>query len=278
MHASFTYRRPIFNRPKFLGDGQKAALINPRHASRRHELALIIEFIVRRRLFGFSYMFLQPDYFNEMPPASGVFLLPVVSTALLFPGINKPGDIDLLIVPYEKDELVLDRVMAIEFKIIRASFNRQGKSPNEFGFTQALHLQRLGFPFVCVGHIIISDQSPSEHWMDVMCGELADDDKLINLRTVRADPMPSDLIERAFGRLEANSPSKSLGLLAAYMKFSGDREQYFSDQSSVRIPSARPATLNPAYKISALDAVDAFFHKYFRHFFDTPRHDPVGSS
>lgn len=275
MQAPFTYRRPLFNRPKFLGDGQRVALINPRHASEKQETALIIEFIVRRQLFGFSYWFLQPDYFNEMPPTSGVFLLPVVPTALLFPGVNKPGDIDLLVVPYEKDELVLDRVMAIEFKIVRASFARQGKSPNEYGFTQALHLQSLGFPYVCVGHIILSDQSPPECWMDVMCGELVDGERLINPRTVRADPMPSDLIERVLGRLEANAPSKSLGLLAAYMKFSGNRERYFSNQDSIWIPSARPATLNPTPKASALDAVDAFFRKYFRYFLDTPRHDPV---
>ncbi len=121
----------------------------------RHELALTISFITKRRAFGYAYAGIQPDYFFSMPQDSGVYVCPVVPTEILTSEIRYPGDIDLLIVPYEMDELVLDRVVAVEIKAVRASFANQGKSPNGFGVSQASGLLQMGFPYVALAHLIV---------------------------------------------------------------------------------------------------------------------------
>lgn len=108
-----------------------------------------------------------------------------------------------------------------------------------------------------------------------MRGEVAAGDELINITSVKADTLPSSLIERALGRLEANASSKTLGLLSVYMKFSGGAEPaYFADQQRTWMPSARAAQPNPNTRVEALNAVDRFFRTNYRHFLDTPRHDP----
>lgn len=40
-----------------------------------------------------------------------------------------PGDVDMLIIPYTKDTICFSQSLAIEAKVIRASFNKQNKSP-----------------------------------------------------------------------------------------------------------------------------------------------------
>jgi hypothetical protein len=125
-------------------------------------------------LFGHAYRALQADYFDEMLLDAGVFIAPLILTHKIFPGMHRPGDIDLLVIPYEGGHLVLERTLAIEFKVIRASFARQGKSPNDFGYSQAAALLDLGIPYVAVGHFITSDSSPRELWHQVMRGEILD--------------------------------------------------------------------------------------------------------
>jgi hypothetical protein len=58
--------------------------------------------------------------------------------------------------------------MAIEVKAIRASFAKQGRSPNEYGFSQAAALIAIGFPYVTVAHLIVSDRSPRSAWRKMM--------------------------------------------------------------------------------------------------------------
>ena len=84
----------------------------------------------------------------------------MVQMSLLKPAVRFPGDIDILIVPYENDFLQLDRVLAIEVKVVRASFEKQGRSPNDFGISQTKALLRAGFPYCAVAHLIVSDESP----------------------------------------------------------------------------------------------------------------------
>lgn len=272
--AELRHRKTGISIPSAQSDGTALAALPGSWIANRDERAVIIELICQRRLFGFCYRMLQPDYFDSMPHGSGVLLSPLVPTADLLGGVNKPGDIDLLIVPYEKDELVLERVMAVEFKTIRASFKRQSKSPNEYGFSQAEALLSLGFPYVTVAHMIVSDQSPPEHWREVNSAVILDSDgRLGEFSSVKIDMMPSDLMRRALGRLAANAPSATIGLLASYIRLQNAHVP--TDLGSrTSIPEARCAALNPLSRTESLEAVARYLRKNPSKFVNTPRHDP----
>lgn len=207
-----------------------------------------------------------------MSSGSGVFVRPLILTHEIFPGVHRPGDIDLLIIPYDNDDLCLERTMAIEFKVIRAAFGRQGKSPNDFGYSQASALLNIGIPYAAVGHFITSDSSPFEFWQETMGSEIIDGDgRLGNTVMVAHGMLPSDLMTRAIGRLKANYPLPGLGLLASYLNL----ESHLS--TTVRhgwIPEGQRASLNPRTQIRALDTIEAYFHRNAEFFLGNPRHDP----
>lgn len=212
------YRYKIHRRPRLLRSGDPYVALPLSFNEARHELAVSVAFVTDRKLFGEVYSRLQPDYFKDMPRRSGVFVRPVVQTSNLFSAHTKPGDIDLLIIPYECDELILHRVLAVEVKIIRAKYVRQGKSPNDFGFSQATSLRDMGFPYVGLIHLIVSDDSPEHEWQEFERVRVIDNKgRVERVSPIRLDVMPMKLIYRAFGRLEGHRKWPELGLAAAYV-------------------------------------------------------------
>lgn len=272
MTNEFRHRKACPNIPPALRDGAQLAALPIEWIATKDERAIIIEFICQRRLFGFSYLMLQPQYFASMPPGSGMLLGPLLRTSEIFTGVNKPGDIDLAI-PYEGNELVLDQIMAFEFKTIRASFDRQHKSPNDFGFTQADALLAIGIPYVTVAHAIVSNGGPPESWREISVGKVLDNDRIEALSPIKADMLPSDLMARAIGRLRANAPNETLGLLASYIEIS-DLDQESSRRRGTWLPDARRAQLNESFSTDALDAIAEYVKRRPYHFVNTPRHDP----
>ena len=258
-------------RPRAVRSGQVSYVLPASLVDKRDEAALIVHFMSDRRLFGLAYSLLQPDYFDLMPHRSGVLIRPLVPTRDLFLEGVRPGDIDLLIIPYEDDDLILHRVMAIEAKAVRSTFARQGKSPNEFGFSQASALFELGIPYVAVAHLIVSDQSPEEFWREVGLARVLDKEgraELLDNR--RIDLMPVDLIVRTFGRLRRNCTSPELGLVSAYLDFNLIQTL----EHSVWHPECQAASLNPKTSTSTLEAIAEFYHANALSFLDNPRYDP----
>lgn len=144
--SSFEFRKQIKVPPRSVRDGGVSFMIPAALMEKQDEIAMSIQFISDRMLFGLAYSGVQGDYFDGMPPKSGVLIHPLVPTGSIAKGASRPGDIDLLIVPYENDDLILHRAVAMEIKALRVRHLRKGKSPNQFGFSQASSLLELGFP------------------------------------------------------------------------------------------------------------------------------------
>ena len=146
-----------------------------------------------------------------MPKASGVYVAFAVPTDKFSVTVRRPGDVDMLAIPYEGDELILHRTLAIEVKAVRATFLKQGKSPNEFGLSQVRGLSSLGFPYVAVAHLIVADASPEVAWREIGCARVLDKEGNVELLSpVATDCLPTDLIERSFGRLSKASPDDDM--------------------------------------------------------------------
>jgi len=185
-----------------------------------------------------------------------------VSSGEILPAMSFPGDIDLLIIPYEDEQLIVSATLVVETKVVRARFSKQGKSPNEYGFSQAKAFIMHGFPYAAVGHLITSDGSPEDSWRKVLTARVLDADGRVDAPTeMLADMLPSALIDRSFGRLSANCNHDLVGFFATYMTDDG-----------VWFPSAQPAKRNPSTSQVTLDAVALFYEKNYQRFIDTPKY------
>jgi hypothetical protein len=260
-------RVPMIKQPFRARNGTKIMLRPFFKMKSDDELTLLLALICFRRLFGFVYSGLQPDYSWQMPHRSGVLCCPLVTTQKIAPHAKRPGDIDLLLIPYERDELILSRVLAIEAKVIRASFEKQSKSPNDFGNSQASALLDLGFPYTALIHFIVSDASPKAAWRKVPMGRVADGDRVIPLGSRLKDLLPADLIYRAYGRLLANAVRPEIGLAAVYIEKRTIRDPR---EIGFWLPCCQAAQENPHFNVGLVRSVAAYYEANSKQFLETP--------
>lgn len=262
--VSIDCRFPIERRPRRVLEGERVLL--PEWMIRKaDERYLGIRLVLERRLFGMGYQQLDSRYFNSMPRDSGVMIRGLVPIDAICPGQTFPGDIDLLVIPFEKDELVASRALAIESKAVRASYARQHRSPNSFGFSQASALLALGFPLVGVAHLIVSDRSPESAWRKMAMTTLLDAETGLvdEFREVYVDMLPSDLIERCVGRLRGNCPDQRIGLLSSFIGGEGHW-----------IPSGRSAEYNEEASLGVINSIARYYEQNAESFFETLRYPP----
>jgi hypothetical protein len=231
------------------------------------EAVLALRFVADRRLFGSGYERLMPDTYRSMTEGCGLMIAGMVPMRELLPDVSYPGDIDLLAIPYQGEELVVSSALAIETKALRGRFARQHRSPNQFGFSQAKALLAAGFPYVAVAHLIVSDESPQSHWRAALEAtiENADTGECGNLRSFLKDMLPADLMSRSFGRLIANRLDPRIGVLAAYIS-----------DSSLWIPEGAPSHANADMSVAALQSITEYYNRNYQRFIDTPKYPPAG--
>lgn len=259
------YRKPLLHRPPDLREGVPI-FVMPKGAAVKHdERCVTYTWLSHRPLFGHAYRSLLPDYFDSMPLESGVMIGSFLPSAEIVPGLTFPGDVDVLIIPYEGDELVLSRALAVEIKVIRASFAKQGKSPNEFGFSQARAMLAAGFPYVAIGHLIISDESPRYAWREAMMTTVLDVDEGTcgPIAAVLQDMLPWDLLTRSSGRLTKICLDPALGHFSAYPEGQG-----------VWFPGGKNASFNPHARKSVMDGIYAYYERNYGQFLLTRRFPP----
>ncbi|MFG6667492.1 hypothetical protein ACGK9R_10320 [Halomonas sp. HNIBRBA4712] len=254
------YKKPLIDRPPIIKSGDIAFVMPKAMQEKADEIAVGLQLICKRKLFGAVYAELMPEFFNEASPDSGVMIAAFVPTSKVLINVLFPGDIDLLIIPYDKEHLLLSQTLVVELKIVRATFIRQDRSPNQFGFSQAQALLACGFPYAGVAHVIVSDESPESAWREVYEATILDETgKCSELKPIFRDMMPSALIGRSFGRLQTNCPSEELGYVAAYLA-----------EEDVWYPSGRSATQNSELSYETMDAIGEFYENNVKRFLDTP--------
>ncbi len=265
----FPYRKPMLHRPPPLSDGMPAFLMPKAEALRHDERCVAYSWLSHRPRFGQAYRGVLPHVFDSMVRESGVMIGSFIRSADIVSGLTYPGDIDVLIIPYEEDELVLSSTLAIEIKIVRASFAKQGKSPNDFGFSQAKAMLLAGFPHVAVGHLIVSDESPRYAWREAKMTVLLDVEEGTcgPIETVLHDRLPWDLLCRSNGRLKRNCTDPLLGHFSAYPEGQGN---WF--------PRATEAKFNPRASKAVMDGIYAYYHRNYGQFLWTRRFSPSADS
>lgn len=75
---------------------------------------------------------------------------------------EKPGDFDIIVIPYSENEILFERTGVIEVKIVRPSRKKPLRNANSIGTTQVKGLINDGFPFVGLMHISLSEPLKEE--------------------------------------------------------------------------------------------------------------------
>ncbi|MDV2441157.1 hypothetical protein QR665_17065 [Acinetobacter gerneri] len=262
------YKLPMKVKPPVKKDGDIIFHIDVKLVNKADEIALGLQYICNRYLYGQGYRKLMGDFFDKMGLHSGTLIKPFIISSHVIPQMSFPGDIDFLIIPYENDQLILSKALVIELKIIRAKFIKQQKSPNEYGFSQAKGLIESGFPYVAVMHLIISDESPQSHWRDVLIAKVVDakSGKIELIETIKKDMMPISLMERGFGRLVHNCPDERIGLLATY---------FAQEKAGNWLPCGKEAKFNDKCTVGILDKIAEYYYQNYTTFLDTRKYPPI---
>ncbi|HEY9209981.1 MAG TPA: hypothetical protein VIO56_01110 [Methylotenera sp.] len=190
-----------------------------RIASNRHTLANTIHFALDS---AFPY--------PENAYAQDVFIgINIPRDKLQLAPDQRPGDIDYLIVPFSENEILFERTIAIEAKVVRPSVSKPGRNTNTMGRTQATGLLRDGFPFVGLVHISVPEPLPSQmhRKIPVLSNSLGPNGELLETGEYHlVDPFPLLSAKRQEGRVLALDLPKEIGYRVIAMTLSDDGEGF----------------------------------------------------
>lgn len=80
---------------------------------------------------------------------------------------KKPGDIDILIIPFNEQKIFFERSVACEVKVLRPTRIKPSKNANSLGITQLKGIISDGFPFASLLHVSITEPLLEEEKMDL---------------------------------------------------------------------------------------------------------------
>ncbi len=225
------------------------------------EECVVANVIANMKVFARWYSTLLPNLYLESGLHSGVMVTMSVPIQKLTSGLSFPGDIDILTIPYEGNYLIPSLAMVVEIKVLRAEKRRLGKSPNQFGFSQASSLLQHGFPYVAVGHVIVTDDVRDEPNREMLLARIGSKNSIASLDVIVEDAFEVDLCNRTYGRLVSNTVDDNIGLFS--MNFDGLR---------VFEALGKACKFNPQYDSGLLDRIQGFYEQNTDIFFEIPRY------
>ena len=259
------YRCPIIHRPPHYCTNaeEKLMVIHPSHKykAKWDEEQVVAKVIANMKIFGRWFSTLMPNLYLESGLHSGVMVAISIPSKKLIPNMSFPGDVDILIIPYDGDDLILSKTVAVEAKVLRAQKRRPGKSPNKLGYSQAQAMLDIGFPYVAVGHLIVTDDIPEQPNREVLIATIGPRETIASLALAQIDMFENDLANRSFGRLSKNCPNDQIGYFA--MNYDGNR---------IFEPLGRSCGYNANCTRQLLDCVKLYYEKNYSAFFELPRY------
>lgn len=179
---------------------------------------------------------------------------------------QKPGDIDILIVPLVGEERLVAHCAAIEVKKLPIPIHNRGRSPSSFGRSQAIGASADGFPFVGLLHIAVVERAPESQFVDIPIVGTVEAGKWLTPKEIAAqnkgeriptDPHFQNTIWRTNGRFEEFDLPVHIGFHSHVIQtdLSGDHIEYTS------VISGRSAKENPQISKSLIDRLERLERK-----------------
>lgn len=126
------------------------------------EKELIDMFIVDENMY-INYhiiktLFQNPFSNKDIKSYDGYYIYQnILRTELEFEKNAKPGDFDILIIPFSHNKIYFERTAVFEVKVVRALKKRPFKNANSLGTTQIWGLINDGFPLVGLIHFCLAE-------------------------------------------------------------------------------------------------------------------------
>lgn len=100
----------------------------------------------------------KPVGYDEFRKYKGFYLkFETLREKLGFDKNDKPGDFDILLIPFSDEKIYFERTCALEVKIIRPNRKNPKKAPNSYGIKQINGLISDGFPLIGLIHICMTE-------------------------------------------------------------------------------------------------------------------------
>lgn len=261
------YRAPLLQRPpKYYTHDQERAMVAPisrKIKTRWDEENVVAGIIANMHILGRWISALMPNLYLELGLYSSFMTTMSVPSKAITATMSFPGDIDILVIPCDEDELILSKTLAVEVKILRGEKRRPAKSPNKYGRSQALSLLKHGFPYVGIGHVIVTDDLPDAPNKEMLVGAVSSGETVTSLKPSKIDAFELDLANRSLGRLKSVCSTTEIG----YFTMNFDAKRIFE-------PLGRACVPNHRWNPELFDSINRFYNQNCQRFFEAPRYSP----
>jgi hypothetical protein len=106
----------------------------------------------------FDFIIHSPLDTDSLQSYTGYYVAQELSRSELgFDAKDKPGDFDVVIIPYSADQIFFERTAVVEVKVARPTRERPSKNANKLGISQLNGLIRDGFPLVALMHVSMTE-------------------------------------------------------------------------------------------------------------------------
>lgn len=143
----------------------------------------------------------------------------VLRNKLGFSNIGKPGDFDIIVIPYSIHKIYFERTIALEVKIVRPTRKNALRNANSMGVTQVWGLINDGFPLVGIIHLCLTEPLKDEEKTKIKyMGKIGGDSTEVitnedDMPIVLYDSFSSWSMKKQMQRLISTDLPKYVGLL-----------------------------------------------------------------
>lgn len=174
----------------------------------------------------------------------------------------KPGDIDILFIPFNDQHIFFDRTAVWEVKIARPSVNK-AKNPKSLGTNQIKGLMEDGFPLIGLMHVCMSEPL-QESDMDVIPFHIKpiphNDPPPHQIELVKMDWLPGESILRQMKRMIRSGLPKYIAMTSFGLNFSSDGTVVTTHSHEFR--GYESGYFNPETSTETINTVKQHFELY----------------
>ena len=177
----------------------------------------------------------------------------ILRTEFGFEKDQKPGDIDILIIPSNKGKMYFEYSSVFEVKVVRPTNKNYRKNSTSLGSTQTLGLIRDGFPLVGLIQVCMNEPiNPAQ------LQYLPNLDYVNEIFTF--DPFPLYSIETQYQRVLKTDLPKYVGINIFGLCF--DKKGNMITQNSAKYEKFKYGYFNPHCKVDTIERINTHFIKY----------------
>ncbi len=166
---------------------------------------------------------------------------------------QKPGDIDILIIPAFEDKIFFEFSSAFELKVVRPTNDNYKKNSNSLGTTQTFGLIQNGFPLIGLIHVCMNEPINLNYLQ-----QLPDLDNVNSIITF--DPFPIYSVETQYQRVLKTELPKYVGINIFGLSFTQDNEVV--TQHTAKFTAFQRGYFNPNTSKTLIVNIENHFKKY----------------